>query len=223
VDWRAWHRHCDDPNSALARRLEAVRAELARLLAARGAQPTRLLSLCAGDGRDTLPVLAAGHSEVRAVLVEIDPELGAAARARAAELGLAVEVRTADAGSLEAYAGLPPADLLLACGVFGNITDDDLATTIAAFPSLLAPGGAVLWTRGARSGDGDPTRWDGDAADLVRTIFAGHGFVEETFLRPDDAPFRVGVHRITGAASATDTAVAPRPREPDAQLFRFVR
>ncbi|MBL7490420.1 class I SAM-dependent methyltransferase [Frankia sp. AgB1.9] len=215
ADWNAWHRNYDDPASGLAQRLATVRAELDRLLTATNGRPTRLLSLCAGDGRDTLPVLAAGHDNVRAVLVEIDAGLGAAAQAQASQLNLPhVEVRTADAGVMDTYADLPPADVLLACGVFGNISDDDLETTVGAFPRLLTPGAAVLWTRGASTGDDDPTSHPGDAAELVRKVFTRHGFVEERFIRPDDAGFRVGVHRL---------ADAPRSDPTGRHLFRFTR
>ncbi len=215
ADWHAWYQGYENPVSSLSRRLTTVRAELARVLATRGEMPTQLLSMCAGDGRDTLPVLANGHADVRAVLVEIDPDLGAVARAQAAELALpTIEVRTADAGVLDTYTDLPPADVLLACGVFGNITDDDLETTVDTLPQLLAPGAAVLWTRGSSTGDNDPTRYPGDAADLVREVFARHEFVEETFIRSDEASFRVGVHRFPGP---------PHPHIPGTRLFRFMR
>ena len=41
------------------------------------------------------------------------------------------EVVTADAALTDAYAGLVPADIVLACGVFGNITDEDVDRTVA--------------------------------------------------------------------------------------------
>ena len=81
--------------------------------------------MCAGQGRDLIDVLG-GHprrAEVTARLVELDPRIAAAARQRAAAAGLSlVDVVTGDAGLAGAYAGLAPADLVLACGVFGNIT-----------------------------------------------------------------------------------------------------
>src|ERR671933_381909 len=120
-DWVGWHEGYDVPESSLARRLVVVRRYLREALASRAAPP-RLISICAGDGRDVLPVLAShdGGREVRAVLVELSPELVARARATAAGFDLpAVEVRTADAGATATYAGLEPADILLACGVFG--------------------------------------------------------------------------------------------------------
>ena len=46
----------------------------------------------------------------------------------------------ADAGTSDAYAGAVPADLVLACGVLGNVTPDDVAATIAFLPRLCAPG-----------------------------------------------------------------------------------
>jgi hypothetical protein len=48
----------------------------------------------------------------------------------------------------------------------------------------------------------------------VRDVFSRHHFVEEAFVRPDDADFRVGVHRFAGT---------PQQRQPGAAMFRFVR
>ena len=200
-DWQDWHQEYDDPRSSLSRRLEVVRAQLALLLAA-AAGPVRLLSLCAGDGRDTLPVLAASPVRVSGLLVELDPDLASAARSSAAELGLAgIEVRTADAGSTSSCADAVPADVLLACGIFGNVSDTDVIRTVATLPMLLAPGAHVIWTRGCRV-PLDPTEFDGDPSEAVRAWLADAGFEEVAFVRPDDASFRVGVARWPGPAVA---------------------
>lgn len=204
TDWSEWHARYDDPGSSLARRLEAVRNEVRRLLVDRRGARTQVASICAGDGRDLLPVLASMDGDVDAMLVEIDSDLADRARATVAALGLArVEVRTGDAGLAGTLAGVPPADVFLACGVFGNITDSDLEATIGALPALVAPGGTVVWTRGANLGDGELSAYPGDPADLVRELLVRQGFTEETFVRPADAGFRVGVHRRSVDASPT--------------------
>jgi hypothetical protein len=211
-DWQEWYRDYDDPTSSLSRRLEVVRAQLRGVLAARSGR-ARLLSLCAGDGRDTLPVIAASGIEVSALLVEFDPSLADAARASAVALGLsAIEVRTADAGDTSCASGGVPCDVVMACGIFGNITDADVARTIATMPSLLSPGGAVIWTRGHRA-PGDPTVAEGDPAEYVRASFASAGFEEVEFVRPDHHPFRVGVHRWPHASP---------PYVPLVRMFDFV-
>lgn len=214
--WQAWHRAYDDPASSLSRRLETVRAQLGRLFGElRGASSAQLLSICAGDGRDALPVLADAAPRARATLIELDPGLARAARAAARELGLTgVQVLEADAGVLATYDAIPAADVVLACGVFGNITDSDVERTVAQLPRLLVPGGRVIWTRG-RPVEPDPTSVEGDPSQRVREIFATAGFVEEAYVRPDDAGFRVGVHRwpMTVPLSPVDGR----------RLFSFVR
>ncbi len=193
-DWHAWHEQYDDPASSLSRRLAVVREELARDLANRAGQ-VRLLSLCAGDGRDTLPVLASSSAHVAAVLVELDPDLAEAARRDAAALGLDVDVRTDDAGLVAAWADAVPVDVLMLCGVFGNITDEDIRRTIGATPLMLQRGGTVIWTRSSEGpGTDDPAEW-------VRSLLPGPGWEERSFVRPDDASFRVGVHRWQGVSS----------------------
>lgn len=207
-DWHAWYDEYDNPASSLSRRLDAVRSSLRTLLLAADG-PVRLVSICAGDGRDTLPVLSEVATDVSGVLVELDPVLAARARS-AAPAGL--EVRTADAGLTSSYADACPADVFLACGVFGNVTDDDVARTVATLPDLLASGGHVIWTRGNRV-PLDPTGYDGDPADLVCRLFRDAGFEEVAFVRPTDASFRVGVHRWPGPDGLP---------EPDVRLFDFV-
>jgi hypothetical protein len=215
MDWHDWYTAYDDPTSSLSRRLAAVRRAFADVLAQRAPASSRrqVVSICAGDGRDALPVLAAGYEDVPTTLVELDPTLAAAARREARRLGLAaVEVREADAGSVDAFEGIPRADVFLACGVFGNITDADLATTIATLPQLLASDAVVIWTRGRPPGD--PTAYGGDPADFVRDVFDRHGFAEQSFERPADADYRVGVHRLI---------TEPTERVPGAVMFGFVR
>jgi hypothetical protein len=211
-DWHDWYTQYDDPDSSLSRRLEVVRAQLRRVLLERTGR-TRLVSMCAGDGRDVLPVLAETGTDAEAVLVELDPALGLAAEAAASRLDLSrVAVRSDDAGRTDAYQGAVPADVLLACGVFGNISDDDVERTIRALPGLLAEGGVVIWTRGHRVPQ-DPTRIEGDPSEHVRELFARAGFDERTFVRPDDAGFRVGVHQLVEA---------PTGYTPGVELFTFV-
>jgi hypothetical protein len=102
----------------------------------------RLISLCAGQGRDVIGVLA-GHPrrhEVRARLVELDDRNVAVAQqaARAAALD-GVETLQADAGTTGACVGAVPAQIVIMCGIFGNITASDIQATVAALPSLCAP------------------------------------------------------------------------------------
>jgi hypothetical protein len=215
-DWHEWHEQYDDPASSLSRRLADVRRLLGADLDARaasGESSVRLLSLCAGDGRDTIPVLAARPDlEVDACLVELDPELADAARSAAADAGLDLEVRTADAGSFDAIRDRLMEDVLMLCGIFGNLSDADVTHTIAAVRTMLAPGGAVIWTRGNRVPD-DPTSHGADLAEWVRGLFVAAGFEEVAFVKPADASYRVGVARLV-----TPSAV-PLP----ARLFSFVR
>jgi hypothetical protein len=200
-DWRAWHEAYDDPASSLAQRLDVVRARIADVLDGAPPGPLRAISICAGQGRDLIPVLASHPRgpEVTARLVELDPVLAATARRAAARLPL-VEVVTGDASLTDAYAGLAPADLVLACGVFGNITDADIEHTIRCCRQLCTAGGAVVWTRGGLDKMPPVCRW-----------FAGHGF-ELCWLSDPALTFGVGVHRLAGQ---------PRPLTAGERMFAF--
>ena len=195
TDWPAWHRDYDDPASDLSQRRRSVQSRIAGWLDQRTDVELRVISACSGDGRDLLEVLAdrpGDAARVRARLVELDEELAERARWLAAHAGLPhVDVRRGDAGRTGSYQGAVPADLVLWCGVFGNLSDEDVRRTIATTRSLAAPGATVVWTRGRfRSTDGD------EPADRIRGWFADEGFEELDLDAPDDATYRVGVHRL---------------------------
>ncbi len=207
-DWSDWHRAYDDPSSALSRRLRVVQAYLRQAVDDR-AGPLQIISMCAGEGRDVVAVLARHprRSEISARLVELDPRNAAFATAAARAAGLdRVEVASADAAVTDSYANAAPADIILACGIFGNIPDEEVRQTVEHLPCLSAPGAAVIWTRGR-----EPHR---DMAENIRAWFAESGFEEIAFEAPADARFRVGAHRLVAA---------PRPFEPGVRLFTFFR
>ncbi|HZG96490.1 MAG TPA: SAM-dependent methyltransferase [Mycobacteriales bacterium] len=207
-DWRAWHAPYADPTSTLSRRLAVVQESLASALDRAPDGPLRLVSACAGQGHDAIGVLS-GHpraDDVSAVLVEYDADNAAAARAAASAAGLdRVHVVTGDAGLSDAYAGAVPADMLLMCGVFGNVPDADVERTVRALPSLCAPGATVIWTRHRGAPDLTPA---------IRGWFAESGFAEQAFVAPDDVLFSVGTHVLTGT---------PAPFSPGVRLFAFDR
>jgi hypothetical protein len=197
-DWAEWHGPYDDPQSAQSQRLALVRKHLSAALDAAPPGPIRLLSLCAGQGRDVLGVLP-GHarrSDVTAVLVESDPRIVAAAREEAVASGLmgaatmtsAIEVREADAATPANYADTLPADILLLCGIFGNVSGADIGRTAWAAASMGRAGTTVIWTRRGRPLDISPQ---------IRSCFAAEGFAEVAFESLDNETMTgVGVHRL---------------------------
>ncbi len=168
--WQAWHEPYDQPDSFLARRLKVVRDQIALALSGSPPGPIRAVSFCAGQGRDLLEVLGEhprGH-DVRARLVELDPA-NAALAAASAKAFPGVEVVCGDAARTDAYIGAVPAQVVLVCGVFGNIVDVDVERTIRALPQFCAREAVVVWTRHRRAPDLTPA---------VRGWFAASGFEE---------------------------------------------
>ncbi|MEX2247438.1 MAG: SAM-dependent methyltransferase [Dehalococcoidia bacterium] len=213
-DWVEWHNAYDDPASNLSRRLAVVQHHLRRAIDDHSG-PLRIISMCAGEGRDVVGVLAdhPRREEIAARLVELDPRNAAVARDAAAAAGLErVEVLEADAGTTDSYEGAVPADtaipadIILACGIFGNVPDEDVRRTVEHLPLLAAPGATVLWTRGR-----EPNR---DFALTIRDWFTASGYEEVAYDAPDDLRYRVGVHRLTAP---------PRPYTPATRLFTFFR
>lgn len=206
-DWAAWHAAYDEPASFLSVRLRKVRQRLSEAIGAVPAGPVRLVSLCAGQGREVIGVLP-GHprrDDVHAVLVESDPRNAEAASRAAAQAGLRqVEVREADAAAVTGFADALPADVLLLCGIFGNVSDEDIRFTIEAAAAMCRPGGTAIWTRHRRPPDLTPQ---------IRAWFAASGFDELAFdTLETDGLMSVGANRLRRAATAG---------LPDRPLFTF--
>ncbi len=207
-DYQAWHDDYDRPGSSLHLRLLVVQDLIAGVLDEAPPGPVRVISMCAGQGRDVLTV-ARRHrrgGDLVGRLVELDPANVAAARATIAGAGLdGIEVVEGDAGLSDAYVGAAPADLVLACGILGNISDEDIRATVAFLPGLCAPGATVLWTR----------RQDEDG--IVSTIqdwFTAAGFEPRALITPERVSFGVAAARFTGT---------PEPLRPGVHIFSFVR
>jgi hypothetical protein len=206
-DWAAWHAAYDDPSSSLSTRLDRVRLHLSDAIGQVPAGPVSLVSLCAGQGHDVIGVLPhhLRRADVRAVLVESDARNAGLARQAAARQGLPqVEVRLADASRVASFADVLPADVVLLCGIFGNVSDRDIKRTVQAAPALCRAGATVIWTRHRRPPDLTPQ---------IRAWFAASGFDEIAFDAIDTSALSsVGVHRLSRGHAA---------RLPRHQLFSF--
>jgi hypothetical protein len=207
--WVRWHRAYDVEGSPLRLRLALVQQFLRDALdAAPTGRPLRVLSLCAGRGADVIEVLAdhPRRAEVRARLVELEPELAERAGRDAAASGVdGVEVVNGDASVSRAASGAVPADVLLACGIFGNVSPEDIHGFVDFTPALCAPGATVIWTRHRRPPDLTPQ---------IREWFGAAGFDEIGFAAPDpNGLVAVGAHRLRAE---------PRPFVGDHRLFTFV-
>lgn len=207
TDWVTWHRDYEDPASALSRRLRVVQEQLRRALPIGPREPVKVVSLCAGRGDDLIGVLRdypqAGL--VRARLVELDPRNVAAMSVSARAAGLEeLDVVQGDAAEPRFYEGFVPADVVLLCGVLGNISEPDVRSTIASLPQLCQTGATVIWTRSRRPPDLTPQ---------VRRWFAAAGFSELAFVAPADALFSVGAARFEGSPEPLGTR----------RFFTFIR
>jgi hypothetical protein len=189
-DWLSWHNKYNNPNSQLAGRLRTVQIQIRAILDDSPSGPLSVIVLCAGQGQDLLEVLVdhPRRDDVRARLVELDERNAEVAEEKARASGLRhVQVITGDASLADQYLGIAPAHLVLICGVFGNIIDDDIRFTIDSCSQLCRTGGAVIWTRNRRAPDRVP---------LICEWFKQRGF-DLRWLSEQDSVFGVGVHRFT--------------------------
>lgn len=206
-DYEQWHRQYDDPSSSLPWRLRVVQRRIEQTLDRRPG-PLRVLSACSGDGRDLLEVLGrrTDADRVTATLIELHPDIAERARHAAAGTAAQVAVRTLDAGYSDAYRGVVPADLVLLVGIFGNISDQDVRTTVAAAPQLCPTRATLIWSRG---------RQDRDRNHAIRERFTADGFVELDYATLDaDSRPAICTMRYDGP---------PQPLMTGRRLFTFLR
>jgi hypothetical protein len=206
-DWLEWHRIYDDPASPLSWRLRTVQSHVVRACTEQPPGPIRVISMCAGQGRDLIGALNSHprRDDVRALLVERDERNVARARQAAAHSGLdGLEVVAGDASNSSWYANAVPCDLILACGMLGNIDPSGLPALIDEFSRLSAAGAAVIWTY---------NRLDPQKVRALREMFAAGGYEELAYEESSLGPEVVGLSRLAGP---------PKDFRNDVTMFTFV-
>jgi hypothetical protein len=195
-DWHTWHDEYDEPGSELGDRLRTVEGHIVDAVAAAPPGPVTVVSICGGQGRDLAGALAdhPRRADVSGRLVELDPDNTDVARQALAAAGVdGIEVVTGDASVSDAYADLPPADVVVISGLFGHIDDDDHTSLVGFLPQIARPGGRVVWTF---------TRLQPERVDPLRRRYVEAGLEELQFdlLEGDRYHFTVGVNVNTGDA-----------------------
>jgi hypothetical protein len=193
-DWFEWH-ELYNTEPKLQQRLEIVREYITYSLNALPPGDIRVVSVCAGDGRDLLGTLASHPraKDVYARLVELNPQLVERGRTTIESLGLTkqIEYINGDATSSANYEGAVPADIVIVCGVLGNLPDENELNRLLGNLSFLSKKGAfVLWTRGHSQGIA--------YSETVRKYFQEFGFEEINFKLTATGDMGVGIHRYLG-------------------------
>lgn len=208
INWRTWHDKYQT-DEGLKARLETVKSAIKSCLPRDNSKTFTLIDIGAGDGRDIVEALKdyPTPSNVRGLLVEIDQALADKAREALHYAKLTnLLVRMGDASLLRNYKDQVPVDLVLLCGIFGNISDIDAEKTVKAMPMLLKPGGKVIWTRNRRAPDKTP---------FIRELFKSNDMREVEFITSENIIYAVGINEYSAS-----NAVA---LDEDAHLFTFIR
>ena len=206
--WNEWHRAYEDQDSELYQRMLACRRQVVAAVDECPPGPVTVVSICGGQGLELIGALEdhPRRDDIRGRLVEIDPDNAAYARgwAQAAQLD-GLEVVTGDASVSDAYAGLPPVDVVVISGVFGHIDGTERRGLIAFLRRLCRTGASLAWTSN-RANDGP--------AESVRQMLAEESFSEVSFedLPGDTYAFTVARHRFTGT---------PEPFGEPTRIFTF--
>lgn len=204
-DWIKWHQGYDHPDSLLSQRLVVVSQMIREALDIAPPGEIRVLSLCAGDGRD-LVLATFDHprvADISGLLVELNPQLAQQAATNVIKVNANLRVKNADAGDTGEFRNALPIDLLLLCGIFGNITNEDIQRTITAVPAICRSGATVIWTRHRREPDITPK---------IRGWFDAAGCNPTKFVSPGIDSFAIGCER---RMTTTDETQLPE------RLFAF--
>ncbi len=206
--WFEWHDlYNTDPK--LQQRLQIVREYMDNSLDVSPPGIIRVVSVCAGDGRDLLGTLAS-HPRTKDVygrLVELNPELAERGKAGVESAGLSkqLEFVNGDATNSSSYIGVVPADIIIVCGIFGNLASEaELKRLIGNLPVLAKKGSFAIWTRGHSDGIAH--------SETVRKVFREAEFEEVSFKLTQTGDMGVGIHRYSGEGL---------PLSPNQQLFEF--
>jgi hypothetical protein len=115
-------------------------------------------------------------------------------------------VVTGDAADPALFGEYAPADLLLLCGIFGNISDADIQNTVEHAQHLSASQGTVIWTRHRREPDLTPA---------IHSWFASTGFAKKWESDPE-LPSAI---YVAGSGHSDD----PTPLPDHRKLFTFIK
>ncbi|MNQ86568.1 hypothetical protein D3C85_1017660 [compost metagenome] len=145
------------------------------------------------------------NDNVHSYLVEIDAKLARESERTASDKGLQnVTVVNGDASLLRIYSDVIPADLILLCGIFGNITNEDILNTIESLAQLSKQGTRVVWTRNLRHPEVVP---------MIRHSFIANDFKEVDYRTTSDDLYAIGIYEFQGLPQRLN----------DARLFKFVK
>lgn len=193
-DWFEWHA-LYQTEAKLQQRLEIVQEYIATSLNGSLPGTIQIVSVCAGDGRDLLGTLSSHprSQDIQARLVELNPKLVEQGRATIESAGLSqqIEFVNGDATLSSSYIGAVPADVVLVCGVFGNLSDEaELHRFIQNLKLLAKKDAFVIWTRGHFQGI--------SYSEIVRKQFRLAEFEEVNFRLTSTGDMGVGLHRYRG-------------------------
>lgn len=208
-DWFAWHDNYRT-RPRMRQRLQIVCEYISTCLNELPPGPIRVVSVCAGDSRDLIGTLFdhPRSGDVHARLVELDERLVDCGRSAAQSSGLGeqLEFVCGDATLSSVYEGAVPADLVLNCGVFGNLPDDtERQRLVQSLRFLCKTGGYTIWTRDLAV-DGDRN------LATIQTLLREAEFEEVSFKMTSVGNMGVGTHRYLGQSLALPN---------DEQLFVF--
>jgi len=192
--WFEWH-DLYNTEPKLQQRLQIVREYIWNAIDASPPGKIRVVSLCAGDGRDLLGTLATHprRNDVYGRLVELNPQLAEQGKASVESAGLSnqLEFINGDASNSSNYIGVVPADIVIVCGIFGNLADEaELRRLIGNLPVLAKKGSFAIWTRGHSEGIA--------YSDTVRKVFHESEFEEVNFQLTLTGDMGVGINRYLG-------------------------
>lgn len=208
-DWFAWHDNYRT-RPRMGQRLQIVREYISTCLNEFPSGQIRVVSVCAGDSRDLIGTIFdhPRSGDVQARLIELDERLVECGRSAAEAAGLEeqLEFVCGDATLSSVYEGVVPADLVLVCGVFGNVPNEtELQRLIHSLRFFCKPGGFTIWTRDLFV-DGE------QRLAQVRELLRESAFEEVSFKMTAVGNMGVGTHRYLGES-------LPLPN--DQQLFLF--
>ena len=189
MDWNDWHNHYDDLDSELSKRLGKVKEHIKNILL-ETENPT-VLNICSGQGKDILESMLELDKDAEVFLIDtnIDALNSGINFAKKNNIGTITFINE-DASHTSTYKkyDIPKSNIVLACGLFGHLNEDDSYTLVDFLKTQIKINGTVIWTKNIEN----------DSISNLRKYFINNNFKEINYFGPEGSPWAVVCNQYVG-------------------------
>lgn len=189
MDWHTWNDHYDNADSELSKRLNKVKEYLKNTLL--NIEIPTVLNICSGQGKDILESMVELDKDAEVYLIDTNTNsLNAAINfAKTNNIGTITFINE-DASHTSTYKkyDIPKSNIVLACGLFGHLNQEDSYGLVDFLKTQIKANGTVIWTKNIEN----------DSISNLRKYFIDNNFEEISYFGPEGSPWAVVCNKYIG-------------------------